>query len=110
MIQLRGQPVAMLDEEALAGDQAGARRDRQARAAFIDAELEPERARIAHPLHFHVATVGKRERQRIAFERSRPGCEQTTDQRQQAPVASCTNASAPLSPMPCTNPPSRETF
>jgi len=51
------QPLPVGLQEALAGRQAGAQRQGQPRAAFIDAELEPPRTRVAHAQHVDLGIV-----------------------------------------------------
>src|SRR5690606_14772651 len=65
--QLRLQPAAVLGQEAFAGDEAGTRRQGQARAALVDAQLQPSRARIAHALHGDAAAVVQRQVDRVAL-------------------------------------------
>jgi hypothetical protein len=65
--KLRVQPIAMLGEKTVAGDQAGTLRQGEAHAAFADRELDPPRARIAHAQHVHIATVVQPQRYAVAL-------------------------------------------
>ena len=80
-LQLSVQPTAVFVQEAVAGDQAGARRQGQARAAFVHAELEPARARIAHALYFHPAPVIQFQFQGVALHALRRAVDQSVQHR-----------------------------
>ena len=66
--QLLGEPVAVFAQEAFAGDQAGAHRQRQPRAALVDRQPQAPRARIAHAQDVDGAAVVESEGNGFAFE------------------------------------------
>jgi hypothetical protein len=61
----------VLLQEALAGHQAGARRQSQPCAALVHAQLDALGARIAHALYFYRATPREVQENHIAFHGSR---------------------------------------
>ena len=65
--ELRMQPVAVFGDEAVAGDQARAFRQRQAHAALAHRKFDPARARIAHAQHFDIATIVQPQRHAVAL-------------------------------------------
>ena len=71
---VRGQPVAVLVQEAFAGDQAGAQRQAQARTALVERQLDPPRARVAHAQHVDAAAIGQHEGNAVALDGRRLRC------------------------------------
>ena len=66
--QLLGQPVAVLLQETIPGDQAGAPGQRESRTALVDAQLQPLGARVADALHLQPPAIVQFQRHGVAFD------------------------------------------
>src|SRR5688572_19974404 len=79
-IELRGQPLAMLGDEALARDRARAQRHGQARAALVHRQAQALGARVSRARDFDGAAVGELYVDDITLERARFRRQQAADQ------------------------------